>query len=269
MMKFIKTDNTAKIDEFRKGLYQRFTAPLDAMWEQLYIASSQHYLINEGDKNIGYCCIDNSRSLKQIFLIEDSNFLMSDVVHSLIDSALVSFASLSSIEPISFNACLLHSKSIRNNTFCFEYSNSQIENGAILNIELVSVKDIPAVKAFMKEQIGFDDTFGYTENLVNRKESYMLKESNIIIATSECRLSDSQKDVADLRVIVHKQHQGKGIATQILKQQVKRAQEANRRPICSTTFDNLASKKAIEKAGFYCSNIIFDINFTESEAQEP
>jgi len=266
-MNFLKTDDTLAVNGFRSELYKKIKAPIDAMWEQLYIASSQDYLIEKEAETIGYCCIDDHKSLKQIFLVEDSNYLMSDVVQSLIDSGFISSASLSSNEPISFNACLLLSKSIQSNTFCFEYSNRQIENGAILNIDSVSVEDITAVQAFMKEQIGFDDTFGYTENLVERKESYLLKESNIIIATSECRLSDSQKDVADLGVIVHKDHQGKGLATQILKQQAKRAQEAYRRPICSTTFDNKASKKAIENAGFYCSNIIFDINFIASKIQ--
>ena len=58
-----------------------------------------------------------------------------------------------------------------------------------------------------------DDTFGYTENLVARKEIFMLTESNIIIATSECRMSVSQTEIADLGIIVNHDFQGKGLAT--------------------------------------------------------
>ena len=83
-----------------------------------------------------------------------------------------------------------------------------------------------------------------------------------IIATSECRWSETQPKYADLGVIVNKKYQGQGIATQILQSQANRVLLANRKPICSTTIDNFASKKAIEKAGFYCSNIIFNINFS-------
>jgi len=260
-MNFKKTGNTDVINEFRGELYQRFTAPIDAMWEQLYIGFSQHYLIENSSQSIGYCCIDNKGCLLQIFLSYENNHLMDQAVLSLIESQLISSASLSSIEPLSFNACLFHSKSLKTNAFCFQYSNRPVENKTSLKVELVSKEDIPVIKAFMNDQIGFDDTFGYTENLVERKEIYVLKESDTIIATSECRLSDSQHDIADLGVIVNKEFQGKGIATQVLKYQAKRAQEANRKPICSTTYDNIASKKAIEKAGFYCSHIIFDINF--------
>ena len=136
-----------------------------------------------------------------------------------------------------------------------------METDSTLNVELVSQTDILKIKSFLKQQIGMDDTFGYTENLVNRQEIYMVKEADEIIATSECRWSDTQPEIADVGIIVGKNHQGKGIATQVLQLQANRVIEAKRKPICSTTMDNIASQKAIKKAGFYCSNIIFDIQF--------
>ena len=186
---------------------------------------------------------------------------MHNAIGLLVEAELIKSASLSSNEPIAFNACLLHSKSIRPNTFCFQHLNKAIEVKSSLNIRLVAVEDIPNVKTFLKEQVGMEDTFGYTENLVARKEIYLLMENGVIVATSECRRSDSQLKIADIGVIVNRDHHGKGIATQIIKQQVNRVLNVNRKPICSTTIDNIASRKAIEKAGFYCSNVIFDINF--------
>lgn len=136
-----------------------------------------------------------------------------------------------------------------------------MQNVASLHLELASEEEIPDIKTFLKEQVGMDDTFGYTENLVTRKEIYFIKEADVIIATSECRMSDSQPEIADLGIIVRRDHQGKGIATQVMQMQVNRVLEAGRKPICSTTIDNIASRKAIEKAGFYCTNVIFDISF--------
>jgi predicted acetyltransferase len=260
---FIKSDKTDKIKNLRVKLYERLTAPIDAMWELLYIASSQHYLIEYNKADIGYCCIDEKDTLIQIFLLEDFNYLMGKVINELINLNLINSASLSSNEPIGFNSCLFHSKSTKANTFCFEHLNTAIKINSKLNIELVSPEDIPAIKAFYKEQVEMDDTFGYTENLVSRKEIFMIKESDRIIATSECRMSDSQPEIADLGVIVNKDYRGKGIATQVLQMQINRVIKANRKPICSTTLDNVASRRAIEKSGFYCSNIIFDINFTK------
>ena len=262
-MKFTKTDITDTINSLRSQLYQELTAPIDAMWEILYIGSSQHYLIEDDNRTIGYCCINEEKCLTQIFIIKDYLALMEKVIKELISTDIIKSASLSSNEPVAFNSCLFHSKSVKTNTFCFEHLNQKIEVDTNINIELVATDDIPSVKEFLKEQVDMDDTFGYTENLVARKEIFMLKESNIIIATTECRMSDSQPEIADLGIIVNRDFQGKGLATQIMKMQVNRVLEAGRKPICSTTLDNIASRKAIEKSGFYCSNIIFDITFND------
>ncbi|MCG1037642.1 GNAT family N-acetyltransferase [Polaribacter sargassicola] len=260
-MEFKITQDTNKINELKAQLYSKLTAPIDAMWELLYIASTKNYLIYSQEKNIGYCSIDNNHSLLQLFILDGFKAKMKTVVESLIEQKLIVSASLSSNEPIAFNTCLSLSKSIKPNTFCFEHTNSEVDVNSSLNLQLVSETDIPEIKSFLKEQIGMDDTFGYTENLVSRKEIYFIKEDNKIIATSECRWSDTQAEIADLGIIVNKNMQGKGIATQVLKLQANRVIQANRKPICSTTIDNIGSQKAIERAGFYCSNIIFDIQF--------
>jgi predicted acetyltransferase len=260
-MNFIKSDITDTINTLRVKLYQKLKAPIDAMWEQLYIASSQHYLIENNGNTLGYCCINEEACLIQIFLEKEYCTEMLKVIKELIKSELIKSANLSSNEPIGFNACLFLSKSIKTNTICFEHLNTAFEVSSTLNVELVSIEDIPAIKAFLKEQVGMDDTFGYTENLVSRNEIFMVRESDVIIATSECRMSDTQPEIADLGIIVNRDYQGKGIATQVMQMQVNKVLKAGRNPICSTTLDNIASRKTIEKSGFYCSNIIFDINF--------
>lgn len=260
-MKFIKTDITPIIDSLRAKLYQKLIAPIDAMWELLYIASSQHFLITNDDETLGYCCINEEKSLIQIFIEEEYSSKIEIIIKELISSKLIGSASLSSNETLAFNASLLQSKSIKANTFCYEHLNKPIKINSKLILEEAKIDDIPAIKAFLNAQVGMDDTFGYTENLVSRKEIFLLRNVNEIIATSECRISDSQSEIADLGIIVNIDYQGKGIATEVMQIQVNRVLQAGRKPICSTTLDNIASRKAIEKAGFYCSNIIFDISF--------
>ncbi len=262
-MRFTKTDNNGTIDKLRKQFYQTLTAPIDAMWEQLYIASSQHYLIDDDNTTIGYCCINDDQCLLQLFLTAGYQLKMTKVITDLIETELITSASLSSNEPISFNIFLTRSKEMKTNTFCFQHSNTHREVKSSLNIELVTPDDIPSIKDYLKTQVGMDDTFGYTENLVARKEIFMVKESDVIIATSERRMSDSQPAIADLGIIVNKDFRGKGIATEVMKMQVNRVLDENRKPICSTTIDNIASRKIIEKSGFYCSNVIFDIRLTD------
>lgn len=266
-MNFIKTNDIDSISGLRAKLYQNLTAPIDAMWEQLYIASAQPYLIENDGITLGYCCVNDQNCLIQIFLLEEFISKMDLVITNLVASKLIISACLSSAEPVSFNACLNRSESIQANTLCFQHLNKPIDLKGASVVELVSTDDIPAVKEFLKDQIGMDDAFGYTENLVARKEIYMIHESDTIIATSECRVSDSQPEIADIGIIVNKEYQNKGIGTHVLQMQVNRVLKANRKPICSTTLNNLAARKAIEKSGFYCSNILFDIQLKLSQDQ--
>ena len=254
-MKFVKTANSETINNLRTEFYKSLTAPLDSMWQDLYIASSQASLIEKNNKHIGYCCIDGNNSLLQLYVNNENKYLTITIVEQLIEFKLITSASLSSIEPILFNACLHLSKSIKTNTFCYEYSKHSLNYENILNIELVTPKDSQIIRDFYKNHIGFEDTFGYVDNLISRKELFMVKESNTITTTGECRLSDTQKNHADVGVAVNKEYRKKGLATKMLQQLAREAIKQKRKPICSTTIDNIGSQKAIEKAGFHCSNI--------------
>lgn len=212
---------------------------------------------------MGYCCIDDNDRLLQIFLTGEHNAKMKQVITTLLNKNLMNSARLSSAEPISFNTCLSLSKNIQSHTLCFQHTNTSLAIESPPRIKAVGTNDITAVKAFLKEQVGMDDTFGYTENLVARNEIYQVTESGKIVATSECRMSDSQPGIADLGIIVARDFQGNGLATQIMKSQINRVLQAGGKPICSTTSDNIASRKVIEKSGFYCSNIIFDMTFSD------
>lgn len=67
-MKFIKSTNQETIAPLRVKLYKKLAAPIDAMWELLYIASSESYLMEDNNETIGYCCINEEGSLNQIYV---------------------------------------------------------------------------------------------------------------------------------------------------------------------------------------------------------
>lgn len=259
-MNFIKTDSIEKINSLRVELYSTFTSALDSMWESLYIANSQPYLIQNEDVVLGYCCIDENQSLLQLYLKKAYKHLARATVLAMVEQNLITNAKLSAIEPVSFNACLAVSTTNNEDTICYEFSGHK-ENEVEISLVNAQAKDEETIKEFYKTQVGFEDTFGYTQNLINRQELYIVKRGDVFVGTGECRLSDSQPNVADVGVAVHTAHRRKGYAAQILQILAGKAQLAAREPICSTTVDNVGSQKAIVNAGFYPSHIIFNIQF--------
>lgn len=260
-MKFTQTTDLEKISGLRQQFYQTLSGPLDGMWESLYIGGADNYLIQVQDEEVGYCCIDGDRSMVQAFLLPGYEGEMGRLVDVLVKESLVSSAKLSSIEPISFNACLSRASSCEVNTFCYAFSAVKMVSNEI-EMEQVALTDVPEVKAYFKAQIGFDDTFGYTQNLVMRQELYWLKDGDEVIATGECRLSDTQPTIADVGVVVNRAYQGKGRGRKVLKWLAGRARQSNRQPVCSTTKENIASQKAIQGAGFHCTHVIYDMELS-------
>jgi len=258
----VQTADFDGIHAMRSQLYKLFTAPIDGMWEALYIPASTSYMIQEGQHALGYCCIDDDHSLTQLFMKKGAEYRARKVVQELISLNMILSAKLSSIEPITFNACLSLSMSNSPHTFCYQYNGNSKVGTISSPLAPVLSNDIVLVKDFLKDQVGFEDNFGYTENLVNCGEIYAIQDGPEIIATGECRLSDTQENTADIGMIVNRSHQGKGLGAEVLHQLAQKACALKRMPICSTTRENIPSQKSIEKAGFYCSHIIFDIKFT-------
>ena len=258
---FLPLEDKEKLLARRKKLYKRLTTALDGMWESLYIAQSNNVEICIDGKAAGYCCIDQHKSLNQIYLEDQYLGFMNQVILRLISTERVHKAQMSSIEPISFNACLAHSKSLEKNTLCFQFPQSKKQGTFPKKMRLAEPDDQEKVRGFYKDEVGFEDTFGYVKNVIHRGELLLLEEEGIILGTGECRLSETQIDFADLGVAVKADQRGKGLATQILKEMLGKALGQERRPICSTTIDNIGSQKAIQRAGLYLSHYIFDITF--------
>lgn len=255
-----KTEDKALINQLRTVLYLELTSPIDSMWESLYIANAQNYVIEDDNHIIGYCSVDDNQTLLQFYLSNDYKQLAKKTITALLKQKVIRKAKLSTNEPIGFNACVALSSRIKEDTFCYAYTGKPKNEGSI-TVEKAQLSDVESIKEFYKTQVGFEDTFGYTENLINRQELYLAKNNKEFIGTGECRLSETQPNIADVGVAVHTDHRRKGYASQILRLLVNETKSTNRKPICSTTVDNIASQKAIENAGFYCSNIIFEIHF--------
>jgi predicted acetyltransferase len=257
-----KKSEHADIQSFRQVYYQQIIAPLDSMWESLYIQQSTPYLIQLEEIEIGFCCIDSEKSITQAYIQSSHQYLMQAVITQLIKEKLANSAKLSSIEPISFNAALYLSKSIEKDSINYQYIPAQTQQTvANLSLQLGQKADADKLRAYMKEEFGFDDNFGYTDERIERQEIYYLSDSEGVLATGECRLSDSQPRFADIGMSVRANQRGKGVATNVLAQLVQLAKNQNRIPICSTTVGNIAAQKAIVRAGFSPSHIIFRINF--------
>ena len=92
-------------------------------------------------------------------------------------------------------------------------------------------------------------------------EAFLLTDNNEILGTGECRISETQKPFADIGMITNNRHRRLGIGAFLLAQLKEYCYSQQVKPICSCAFDNIASRKTIEKAGFVTQHRILNIQF--------
>jgi RimJ/RimL family protein N-acetyltransferase len=101
----------------------------------------------------------------------------------------------------------------------------------------------------------------FLEARIRREELFGLYTGPDLVATGECTPSLLQPPYADLGLVVARAWRGRGLGRTVLLQLKQHCYAAGWEPICSCAADNLASKKAIENAGFVSEHRVVKVLF--------
>lgn len=101
----------------------------------------------------------------------------------------------------------------------------------------------------------------FLQRRLYRGELFLLYKGQMLVATGECIPSQFQPPYTDLGMVVAQSQRGKGLGSFMLIQLKKHSYANNWKPICSCAANNLASKRAIEKAGFISEQRMVKITF--------
>lgn len=133
-----------------------------------------------------------------------------------------------------------------------------------LLLKEASIDESSTFVQFAAENIGAQEVWltGYYSNLIERKELFGYWQNEALAAAGECRLFDVfQTEYAELGIVVATTKRGQGVATEVLKLLVQKANNKGLKSICSTESSNIAAQKAITKAGFTAKNRIVQVEF--------
>jgi len=245
---------------FLKGL----PLPKDGMWEA-FVAMADHYAIKHDGKNIGYFVINPEMILLQFHVNSDHD--TASIFTRILTEKNIKGAVPSTVELNFLSLCKDHQKQVTVNALMYHFEESSTLSKAAFAQEtefrLINNDELEVAVRFAHDTLGADQNWltGYYGGLIKRGELFGLWQNRKLIATGECRLSDSQKPYADLGVVVCKKHRGEGLATEILRELLDQCRRRELKAICSTEQENIAAQKAITKAGFISHHKILEIDF--------
>ncbi|WP_020526180.1 GNAT family N-acetyltransferase [Flexithrix dorotheae] len=255
MIKFHKVSEDSQIQEFAKSFYHSLTFPLDGMWEAFFSYSEKHFIFY-GNSKAGFLMLNSDNQLINFYLLPEFAVHSEQILKRALFIFNIQYGLAGTNNPLFLSACLDYLQDIRTHTFLFKNLETSKEPLApVPNTQTrnITLSRLDLITSFCKMNTGAPEEwlYGYLKNLVERKELFCIERNGIPLATFEVRKSDSQPGIADLGMIVDKQQRGKGLGTFALKNAKKVALENGLTPICSCEAENIASRKAIEKAGFF------------------
>ena len=256
-------EHAETIQRIRDDYLRTLVAPMDGMWERAIIAHAAWWEIQDHEQHAGHFCIDSNNYLLRFHLVEQYRARAQELFRWILATYGIEHAIASTIEPLYFSVCLDVQQSMTPHSYLFRDS-KRIEfasgsNESSLRKAAQSEFD-DLVHFYRANTKGSGDWIeGFLQKRLDRDELYVLHDRQTLVATGECIPSQQQPPYADLGMVVDQSHRGRGLGSFMLVQLKQRCYEAGWKPICSCAAENLASKKAIEKAGFISEHRMVEV----------
>jgi len=258
-----KTEPAALAD-LKQQYLQQCSSALDGMWTH-FTAAADHFAIVFDGKTVGYCIVNDEHKLLQFFAptLNDARPAFKQVL----DELDITGAFTATSEASYLALCMDQQKSVAVNALMYHLeTDTHFEAAAFpsgSDFKCLKSTDLAQSVAFGVQTLGMDAGWlqGYFGGLIAGEKLYGLWQDGTLIATGECRPSDSQSPYADVGMIVSKNHRKLGIATNVLRQLLHICVGKSLKAICSTEADNVGAQKAIANAGFTSHHRILEVTF--------
>ena len=274
MYKGIILPDSSTLEDLKIEHLKTLSAPLDAYWEEALIGFADHYEFQIEGARSGFYCLNSSRQLVAFHLSREYVSHGENALSYIVNEHSISAALAGTNDSYFLSLCLDIATSSQVHSLLFQ-DNQKISDELTgfdqLSFEPASEDDFADIfehycatnESMDTESIetGFENLKGYIRSVMNEHHIFVLREDGKLIATSECRISRTQKPYADVGMIVAKEHRCKGVGSYILACTKAYCYKQDAVPICSCEAKNMGSKKAITKAGFVSKHRIILIKF--------
>jgi predicted acetyltransferase len=235
-------------------------------------------MVVDGER-VGYFAAENGRLL-QFFVTEPYLPTASVFFDEVLVKANLDSAAVSTVEPTFLSLCLDRqtavstklNTSVSINSYLFHHHHPvqhTLHDYPNAHFRPATPTDLTQLVQFYQENNEYEDTEAiekgagghepYARELIENGQVFLLVDDGVILGIGECRHSKTQKPYADVGMITNYQHRQRGIGVFVLAQLKESCYSHYVKPICSCAFDNIASRKTIEKAGFITQHRILDI----------
>lgn len=259
---------TETLVDFRKDFLHSLTAPADGMWENTIIDSSNFWLIEYNGEYAGYFCMDDTLRMLQLHIKDECLFGAQSIFEYILSHYHIKEAVSSTSAPLYLSLCHDFSVAAAVHSYLYtDHDRVKLEQPPTFPQSVfrqATYREEKTLIEFYKENTeggGGEWIPLFIHQLIAAGQLFTVYDDEHILGTGECIASSLQKQYADLGVVVSQSHRRKGLGTYILCNLKDYCYMNHLSPICSCTYDNIGSKKAIEKSGFISKHRLLHFTF--------
>ncbi len=241
-------------DEYLNSLIE-----FQELYLEMMLGESNSYILMEDDKQIGYCIINKNNELIEYYIVNQYIKNCIEYFLQIINGLSVKRVLCKSFDYLLLKCSMIFSESFKVLGTLFRGFN-QTMNIDIneFQIRFADPSDIP----FLLEQK--DELYETPEEL-----EYFVKNSNIIMFEKGTKLYGcgylikvhDDYNYYDIGMWTNPDFRNQGVATYIIGYLKSYCLRNGYYPICGCAFTNIASKKTLEKNGFYSKHNLFTFDF--------
>lgn len=245
--------------ELRASYLAQLVGPLDDMWLAFADMATGHSLALDGEV-VGMCCVDDERRLLRFHVEPEASDHAGRLLELVLDELGVEEMMVQTTDPGFLNAALDASDEVTADTLLFA-ALSEPEGPGLDGLVLAGSQDHARVVDFQEAATGMPRAFlePYASVRLELDELLLFEEDEQLVAVGELRRDQEQPGIAHLGVIVHAERRGRGVATRMLAELVRRCRAEGLAAHCSTELTNLGARRAIERAGFQADHRVLRV----------
>lgn len=223
------------------------------MFVEIMVGQANGFLIQEKDKPIGYCILTDDQVLVEFYLEQEHVKNCENIFVFVVEKLNIQSTCCKSFDSLLMRCCL--SFYISHNVVgdMFRELNEQVfqkKSGNLkvkLHRRLATLNDLSAVMEINREFFVDEEE---AKNYISNKGMFIYKDGDGDISCGIFAETCAGNNAYDIGMLVHPQKQQRGYGTYIITDLIQYCKEKGWQPICGCAYDNEASKKTLEKAGF-------------------
>lgn len=250
------------LDGLRQEYIESLAGPLEPFLEELISYSRLYYRLVQGGQPIGYFCVSTKGTLLQFYLKAGHIRSLQSIFSRLLSQGFFTQALVSTRDRLGISSCLEFHKEVSVDDYLFEDGSGPVEAASEWQdsvFALAGTDDIPLIRSVVND---FHDFLHYTlEGSVAEQSIFLLLDGNTLLGTGVIASKEYQPPYVDIGMCVNEQYRRQQVGTEIIRRLRLHCRERALIPLASCRFDNLASKKTLEKAGMVSRDRVLRIKF--------